>query len=86
MELVVGFITFIFWLMVMYVVTIIYKDKQPQPKLLEKSILVIGIVTFTGLLLWLFNCHFEWLMMLWFWTIIIVLALGTLLGFLGRRR
>lgn len=75
-----GFLTFVIWLIVMAKVVEIYSSKQPPPKILGKTIFAISTVCFSGALLWIYHCHWDWMAVGLFIIFFIYLAIRGLFG------
>ena len=74
-----GFLTFVIWLLVMDKIINLY-SKTPPLKQIHKAILVVTIVCFSGALIWLYNCHWDWLALGLFVLFFIYLAIQGLFG------
>ena len=74
-----GFLTFVIWLLIMDKIINLY-SKTPPLKPINKAILIITTVCFSGALIWLYNCHWDWLALGLFVLFSIYLAIQGLFG------
>lgn len=78
--MVTGFLTFVLWLIVMSKVVDYYLKKRSSLTFLEVVMVAIGIVAFTGALIWLYKCHWDWLAVCFFVLFFIYWAIKGLFG------
>lgn len=74
-----GFLAFVIWLLIMDKIINLY-SKTPPLKPINKAILNVITVCLPGALIWLYNCHWDWLALGLFVLFFIYLAIQGLFG------